>query len=874
MGLQVIYREGASTVTTHAHKYGFHYRNGCDACPLRDAPKIKPYGAARPVVYMLGEAPGREEVSEGRAFVGAPGKMLRKHIPKRWNNDKLLRWNNCLLSRPPDSRTPTPIELASCRSYLEDDICAAKPKVIMGFGAVPLQWMGIADAGITAWAGRCIPVNIRGHECWYFPMLHPSFVNLSNDEVRRASRDEYKSETEFAFHMHLKRAFELVDDLEWLGEPHVHTRANAMEHIAWPTRFDRATANQIIRWIEAMYDERVVGFDYETNAIRPYESSLLRPQHPEPKILTAALAGSKGTMAWPIRHREAAWPADLLDEIEVALSTFLHKSTCIKAVHSLSFEMEWTAIFYGRKAIRTPHWGDTMAQAYILDERPGASNAGPGPFSLDWLTRQHFGFSIKSLNPVDRKDLDNVPLREVLPYNGCDAKYHRELFLSQRRWLKRAGLVETYNEHLRRIRATVFTAIKGLPINSAVNERLLKKYEAKRDAIADELATTPECKQFFADKGYHLRPQSGPDTIHLLQNILPAKATKRARNRDGVIANAAEGTLSQVNHPVAKLLLAYRKQHKVISTYLLPVRNTSPLIFDDGLGHPITQTVRTRTWRTSASDWNYQNWPKRDEDRREVRQQVDPGKGYVVASFDFAGIQARNVAMESRDAALVKAFRERYDIHTDWCEEIARIAPEWVKEGVKELARDKKLFKAYRNRAKNEFVFPSFFGAQGTTVAHYLGIDDRKGVKVQDKFWTRFSGVHDWHEALFKSYRRKGYVEGLSGFRRRAPISHNELINSPIQSDEAVIVCDAFARLTDMRRNDLQPNMEIHDDLTFIWPEDRVDEYAPIVIDTMLNCPFEWAQIVPLGVEFLLGQNWFQQKVVGEYFTDTWQGKL
>lgn len=883
MGLELRYKADSGALVTQASKYNFHYRNRCEACPLRMARKIEPYGSDTPTVYILGEAPGRDEIKEGRAFVGMAGKMLRKHIPERWRDDKLLRWNNCLKSRPPDNRTPTPIELAACRGYLEDDIVATRPKAIFGFGAVPLSWMGLAETGITAWAGRYTPVRIRDHVCWYFPMMHPSYVNRVNDDNYREARDRYKSETEFAFHVHLKQAFELVDDLDWLGEPEVHSRADAMEGIDTVMHCDRSGADRILHFINSLYDDDVVGIDYETNAIRPYDNSILRPDAPEPLILSVALSGSKGTLAWPISHRQAKWDPDLLDEIEVALSDFLHNSKCHKVAHNLAFEWEWSAIFYGKAAIRTEHWGDSMSQAYILDERPGGSGGGSDADrerhatpaqSLDWLVKQHFGFSIKSLNPVDRADLANTPMREVLPYNGCDAKYHRLLYLVQERRLKRDKLLGVYNEHIRRVRAAVFTAMRGMPVNPDTNKRLLEKYTVKCDAVGKEIAKSDAAKDFFSRKGRDLRPGSTPDTVFLLDKVLPRNTTAAARNKEGRIPNGAEGTLNKVEHPLAKLILDWRKNNKVISTYLLPMSKKSELIFDDGLLHPQTRTTTTRTWRTSADGPNYQNWNKRDPERREVRQQVDPGKHERVVSFDYAGIQARNVAMESRDPGLVNAFRDRYDIHADWTEEIARIEPRWVKEGVRELAHDKKLFKAYRNRAKNEFVFPSFFGAQVPSISRSLGISEDKTAKVQGKFWDRFSGVHTWHDDLFKMYREHGYVQGLSGFRRRAPVSPNELINSPIQSDEAAIVCDAMARLTELRRADLQPNMEIHDDLTFIWPEDKVEEYARIVIDIMLSCPFEWARIVPLGVEFSVGPNWFEQKAMGEYFSDTWKGSL
>src|SRR5262245_49700757 len=143
-----LFATGSVALTTHDGKYDFYYRNGCISCPFKSQPKVEPYGAKRPVVYMLGEAAGADEIKEGRPFVGVAGRMLRKHVPEEWLDDRKLRWNNCVKARPPNNRTPLAYELAACRQYLEDDIVASKPTAIFGFGAVPLGWFGLAQSGI------------------------------------------------------------------------------------------------------------------------------------------------------------------------------------------------------------------------------------------------------------------------------------------------------------------------------------------------------------------------------------------------------------------------------------------------------------------------------------------------------------------------------------------------------------------------------------------------------------------------------------------------------------------------------------------------------------------------------------------------------
>jgi DNA polymerase I-like protein with 3'-5' exonuclease and polymerase domains len=298
----------------------------------------------------------------------------------------------------------------------------------------------------------------------------------------------------------------------------------------------------------------------------------------------------------------------------------------------------------------------------------------------------------------------------------------------------------------------------------------------------------------------------------------------------------------------------------------------SPDLWPDGLIHPILSTTKTRTWRTSSESPNEQNWPKREH--REIRSQIAAPAGYKIVSFDYASIQARNVAMESKDHTLVKSFWDRYDIHGDWANRIASICPSWVPGGRRMFKEDKDLFKKYRNIAKNGLVFPSFFGAYPKKIATVCKIPVEAAESLHDDFWTMFPEIKNWHEEIQVSYRENGYVTGLSGFRRRAPISSNEMINAPIQADEAIIVLTAMATLSELGNEALQPNMEIHDDLTFIWRDRDIDENAEKVIDVMLDVPFDWAHNVPIGVEMSVGQNWSDGKAVGEYYSDQWKGML
>ncbi len=70
---------------------------------------------------------------------------------------------------------------------------------------------------------------------------------------------------------------------------------------------------------------------------------------------------------------------------------------------------------------------------------------------------------------------------------------------------------------------------------------------------------------------------------------------------------------------------------------------------------------------------------------------------------------------------------------------------------------------------------------------------------------------------------------------------------------------------------DLQPEINIHDDLTFVrMPEERMEELSETIITAMLDVPFSWAKVVPISVELSVGKNWLTMKDVGVFSSDKW----
>jgi len=88
---------------------------------------------------LVGQNPGAEEDKTGKPFVGRAGKFLNKVLAKNVINREELFVTNLVKHVTPKNRKPSPDEIAACAPYLEAQVNAIKPKIVVLMGAVAWQ---------------------------------------------------------------------------------------------------------------------------------------------------------------------------------------------------------------------------------------------------------------------------------------------------------------------------------------------------------------------------------------------------------------------------------------------------------------------------------------------------------------------------------------------------------------------------------------------------------------------------------------------------------------------------------------------------------------------------------------------------------------
>jgi DNA polymerase len=111
---------------------------------LGDCPRCKLAGSRQHIVFgvgspdaplmFIGEAPGEQEDKTGEPFVGRAGELLNKMIEAMGWPRKDVYIANVLKCRPPGNRNPQPDEVAACSPFLDAQIRAIAPRIIVTLG--------------------------------------------------------------------------------------------------------------------------------------------------------------------------------------------------------------------------------------------------------------------------------------------------------------------------------------------------------------------------------------------------------------------------------------------------------------------------------------------------------------------------------------------------------------------------------------------------------------------------------------------------------------------------------------------------------------------------------------------------------------------
>jgi uracil-DNA glycosylase family 4 len=145
-------------------------------------------GNIRAPIFLIGEAPGRDEDLIGRPFVGRSGQLLDKILAAcGFNRREHVYISNIIKCRPPGNREPSREERRACLPYLIRQVDLINPPIVIFLGATALKSLAGPDKKITRLRGRWM----EWERHLAMPVYHPSAL-LRNPALKRDTWEDFK----------------------------------------------------------------------------------------------------------------------------------------------------------------------------------------------------------------------------------------------------------------------------------------------------------------------------------------------------------------------------------------------------------------------------------------------------------------------------------------------------------------------------------------------------------------------------------------------------------------------------------------------------------------------------------------------------------
>ena len=420
---------------------------------------------------------------------------------------------------------------------------------------------------------------------------------------------------------------------------------------------------------------------------------------------------------------------------------------------------------------------------------------------------------------------------------------------------------------------------QGLRIDLDYVEKTYKELSDRIDKLEYEFKDSKFYKHWrhFSQGNININSNT-----QLANFLFKGKKIKPLKYTDKGTPATDEEHLELLDIPELNILIQIRKLKKMRDTYLLAYTREQV----DGILHPNFHLHVVTTYRSSSSNPNFQNIPKRDKEAMNiVRRAIYPRIGHQLMEVDFSGLEVSIACCYHKDPNMIKYLTSDKDMHGDMAIQIFKLD-----------TFDKQKDKYLRYCAKNGFVFAQFYGdyyknnaigicklvelpqtkwngtegvkmSNGNTISSHL---IKKGIggfdrfvehlkAIEDDFWNnRFRVYGAYRKKEWNRYIRQGFLESYTGFRFTAKMERNKAYNYPTQGAAFHCLLWSFIKLNNiLKKRNMQTNLvgQIHDAIVLdVYPPEleTISKLIKKILTKDLQNTWKWIN-VSLSVEADLG---------------------
>jgi len=658
-------------------------------------------------IVLVGEAPGAEEVAQGRPFVGPAGRMLSNFMRSAGLLREECRIENVFQFKPPSNDVSSFIKLSrkepelspqfhEAKAALKRRLEACSASVVVALGETALFTLtGLRH--ITKQRGSVLPSNlVPGLKV--VPAIHPAaalreyiFSYWIIHDLRLAKKQSFFPEIILR-----KRDFNLNPSLE-----------------------------ECQTFIRECSSHDIISVDIEVNVKAKEVSHIALAIDPD---IAICIPFVEGPNAYFTPDQEASiwkWIGDLMRREEV-----------VKVGQNIVFD---ASFLYAQYGIVTKNMEDTMVGFAILypDFPKGlgfivAAYCGGEPYYKD-------DAKMWNANPFGSEEV-------FRRYNAMDAAVTLETWHLIERDLRKTSNWETYVRQRALIEPLIYMQSRGIKMDSAA---LVEASEATQKEI-DRLMEV-----LYQEVGFDLNPNSPKQ----LKDYFYGDLGIRPYLKKGVPTtdDIAMKRLARKGVKGASTIRDIRVARKMKGTYY------DVLLDDDRLCCSFNP-VGTKQGRVSSSKTifgtggNLQNQPE------EMKEMMVADPGMILVSIDLVQAENRVVAYIANEQRMIKAFEEGRDVHRQTASLIFGVPFDQVSDEPGSCAVGGGKFSQRFWGKKANHALNYGFSYEGFSLLYEISEGEAQG--IVEAYHRAYPGIRQWHSSIRSDLSHGRILTNCLGRRR------------------------------------------------------------------------------------------------------------
>ena len=849
-----------------------------DDCPLYGKREVPFEGRLNAKIGLVGESPGNKEVVQGRPFyerADAGAKLRKMAALAGLDFDDIFLMNSarCRINKDEMSQKQIAGTLSSCRYKVAAAIHHLKPKVLVVTGGIALEQIlkmkGIKKArGEWVWSAE--------FDAWVMPTYHPAYI-CRNQALEKLVVADLKQVRDFL--KNGNKPPEMEKGLRYLEVQSIAQLLKAAETQEISLGIDSEA--QGLDWMSPNFV--CISYSISFREGTGVQVDLFEECPEQESEFTLewlrAPAGKKQKVPTPVYVRRAPNFEAKLDELEALLAHDRIK----KYMMNGNFEVHAFGWLFNRFRGHPP-----KIHRYVMDIQAAANVIDENVYKLPDLTIiqktfTEFRGDYKSefADKYDKADMLGTLTKyrsSFVNYAVADADVTRRAGLNMRSWFMEHPRQANYFGRF--VMPTLHT-LGEMEANGAMidRDRLPIVTEEVYDLMMEAQSAAHACasQEVLAAHeklGLNLTRDALVRDILFSDDGFGMEVLKKTKGKDPSIDKEVRMLL--LDRPLRKKARnfiehynEYSEYHTMWSRYL---KGFEKHIKCDGRVHTQFSLATTVTGRTSTSNPNMQNNPKRSKSSEKIRKLIVAPPGYLLMAADQGQSELRWAAHISGDPEMIRIFRSgTLDIHTETAKSLVEAL------GIKwdSLSDDDK--KMYRRNAKainfGLLYLMSLPGFVRYAKKEYgIDLSNRDAQIWIDLFFGKYRMLKPYHRRTIDLARRQGFIEHCLGRIRHLPEldakdgglraeAERMAVNHPIQgpSSDTTLMAANEIRREDIDPREFRPILFVHDELIYEVREDLTQQYARLLKDKMEHPPlvrdFGIELKVPLVADVKIGRN-------------------